>query len=512
MSRSLPPIRNFAFVCERVSALVSGEVLLKNGFGYRTVNCIGQVGTGAILQAIEYGADQVVLFGCAETECRHEIGAQNARKQVETSRQLLNLMGFTPEAVRFIPVSARSGHDDLFSIRLASNRTSGQKVAGGIEPEKDDNFASAGTKVQTDFVCIDCGRCSGVCPVARTGLGFSPRRLMQKAATEGAQLKTRVLYACLGCDLCKAVCPSGKSIAEEILGLRAIAFQEGAQPVMAHDGVVQTLSRMMAKTTLPQNRREWISSDLRVADRGEIALWTGCAPYFDVLFEEMGVNPVATLRNAVRIMNRLGIEPVILADERCCGHDLLWLGDVRTLKKLARHNINQLQSAGVKEVVFLCPECLRTFKVDYPQLAGTQGMELKLKHISEFLLERGFKPEGNGERKRVTYLDPCRLSRHLGVEDAPRQLIVKVNGIELVEMEHNRNEALCCGGTSWLECGAAVKLLQDRRLQEWQEVKAETLITGCGKCEIHLRCAQMSRGNDKAQKIVNLIDFLADKE
>lgn len=512
MSRSLPPIRSFAFVCTRVSALVPEEVLLKNAFGYRTVNCIGQVGTGAILQAFEYGADQVVLFGCAETECRHGIGAQNARKQVETSRRLLNLMGFNPEAVRFVPVSERSEHDDLFSIRLASNRTSGQKLAGGIEPEKGDNFASAGTKVQTDFVCIDCGRCSGVCPVARTGLGFSPRRLMQKAAIEDAPLKTRVLYACLGCDLCKTVCPSGKSIAEEILRLRAIAFQQGTQPVMAHDGVVQTLIRMMAKTTMSQNRREWISSDLLVADKGEIALWTGCAPYFDVLFKEMEVNPVVTLRNAVRIMNRLGIEPVILADERCCGHDLLWLGDVRTVKKLAQHNLTQLQTAGVKEVVFLCPECLRTFKLDYPRLAVTQGAELKLKHISEFLFEHGFKPAGNGTQMRVTYHDPCRLSRHLGVEDAPRQLIGQVNGVELVEMEHNRNEALCCGGTSWLECGAAVKLLQDRRLQEWQAVNAETLITGCGKCEIHLRCAQMSRGNDKAQKIVNLIDFLADKE
>jgi len=511
MESKSPLIRSFAFICERVSGQVSADFLLKNGFGYRRVTCIGQVGTGSILRAFEYGADRVVLFGCLEQECRHEIGAQNARKQVEMSRQILKLMGFNPGQVQFVTVSGPVSFDDLFVRTAGVKEKFLNKQPVNSEQEFGDKDFEKVVK-QSDFVCIDCGRCSGVCPVARTGLGFSPRRLLQKALTENTVVNTRVIYACLGCDMCKTVCPTGKSIAEEMLRLRALAFQEGTQPVLAHDGVVQTLGRMMAKTALIQNRRDWVGAELRVVDKGETALWTGCAPYFDVLFKELGVNPVETLRNAVRIMNRLGIEPVVLSDERCCGHDLLWMGDVRTVRKLARHNLDRLQDAGVKEVVFLCPECLRTFKLDYPRIAGTRLLGLRLRHISEFLLEHGFKPIGNGKRLRVTYHDPCRLSRHLGVEDAPRQLITEVNGVELVEMEHNRTEALCCGGTSWLECGAAVRLLQDRRLQEWQAVNAETLITGCSRCEIHLRCAQLSRGNKDALRIVNLIDFISDKE
>ncbi|MBU1661884.1 MAG: (Fe-S)-binding protein, partial [Chloroflexi bacterium] len=90
---------------------------------------------------------------------------------------------------------------------------------------------------------------------------------------------------------------------------------------------------------------------------------------------------------------------------------------------------------------------------------------------------------------RVTYQDPCRLGRHLGVYDAPRELISGL-GFELTEMEHNRSASLCCGTSCWTSCGQVSKNIQVERLKEAKATGAELLVTACVKCQIHFKCAQ----------------------
>ena len=68
------------------------------------------------------------------------------------------------------------------------------------------------------------------------------------------------------------------------------------------------------------------------------------------------VDTLAGAKGAVKVLNALGIEPVLLPDERCCGHDLLWGGDVEHFEKLARKNVELLKAKGVKTVLFNCPE------------------------------------------------------------------------------------------------------------------------------------------------------------
>ncbi len=45
----------------------------------------------------------------------------------------------------------------------------------------------------------------------------------------------------------------------------------------------------------------------------------------------------------------------------------------------------------------------------------------------------------------MTWHDSCHIGRVSGVYDAPRELIKAIPGVKLVEMEHNREEAHCCG-------------------------------------------------------------------
>jgi Fe-S oxidoreductase len=208
----------------------------------------------------------------------------------------------------------------------------------------------------------------------------------------------------------------------------------------------------------------------------------------------------------------LGIEPKLLPNEKCCGHDALWTGDIETFKKLAEHNATQIKEAGVKKIIFSCPEGYRTFKLDYPNQGFDVGCELQ--HISEFLAER-IEKDGlkfNEVKKRVTYQDPCRLGRHVGVYDAPRKVLESIPGIELVEMRHSGVESICCGTSAFTNCDSYSNMLRNERLSEAVETGADVLITACPKCQTHFRCAMMDKGEEhrptpkiETMDLVNLV-------
>jgi Fe-S oxidoreductase len=145
--------------------------------------------------------------------------------------------------------------------------------------------------------------------------------------------------------------------------------------------------------------------------------------------------------------------------------------------------------------VFSCPEGYRTFKLDYPNYVDL-GCEVQ--HISEFLAE---KIGENGVKfkeikKKVTYQDPCRLGRHLGVYDAPRNVIKSIPGLELVEMRHSGLESICCGTSAFTNCDSYSNMLRAERLCEATETGAELLITACPKCQTHFRCAMVDKGEE----------------
>ena len=90
---------------------------------------------------------------------------------------------------------------------------------------------------------------------------------------------------------------------------------------------------------------------------------------------------------------------------------------------------------------------------------------------------------------QVTYQDPCRLGRHMGVYDAPRTIIESIPNIQFHEMIKNRQKSICCGVGNWLTCGAVAKTIQSNRFREAKQVGANILLTACPKCEIHFKCA-----------------------
>jgi heterodisulfide reductase subunit D len=347
------------------------------------------------------------------------------------------------------------------------------------------------------YNCLECGKCTSICPVAKYDPSYSPRGMIENALLGfGDELVfNKELFSCLTCYTCQQECPSDVDFPVFVRRARGMAQDKGQHGVCAHSGQLQSLARLMTSPAIKQKRLDWLSKEYRVSEDSDVLLWVGCAPYFAPIFDDLEFNALDITKAALRTLNALGIEPKLLPNEKCCGHDALWTGDVDTFKRLAEYNAAQIKEAGVKKIVFSCPEGYRTFKLDYPNFVNL-GCEVQ--HISEFVAE---KIGENGVKfreikKKVTYQDPCRLGRHMGVYDAPRKVLGSIPGIELVEMKHSGPESICCGTSAFTNCDSYSNMLRVERLSEAVETGAELLITTCPKCQTHFRCAMLDKGEE----------------
>lgn len=366
--------------------------------------------------------------------------------------------------------------------------------------------------------CLECGKCSAVCPITvwETRTYCSPRLLIEKALNGHSAdvYEDPLFWSCLTCKRCSELCPSDVLFSEFIQDARGLARNEGRSGDCSHGEVIQTWGKMMTDPDLDQNRLEWLDRDLKVSDDSETLYFVGCLPYYEVQFKHLGIEGLEIARAAVRILNHLGIEPQVLSDERCCGHDQIWEGDMATFDALARLNLKRFKATKAKQIITTCPECARTLGMDYPKRVGAHGMEVL--HLTQFLSRQpaASKIEWSSEIKNgsATYQDACRLGRHLGVYEEPRALL-RACGLDLVEMERTHHNSLCCGTSCWTACGQVSKNIQVERLKEAKATGAELLITSCIKCQIHFKCAQQdpTLENDIAIPVRDLATVLADR-
>jgi Fe-S oxidoreductase len=354
--------------------------------------------------------------------------------------------------------------------------------------------------------CVDCGKCTSVCPVADAGQ--SPRLAVKKClrSDEKAVSGYEFFWSCLTCKACNELCPSGVSYAEMTAEVRELARGFGVSGECTHSGAIDALEKIMTAPKLKQNRMGWITDGIRTKDKGDVLYFVGCLPYLDTFFEKFDLALLDIGRSTLRILNRLGIEPALMKDERCCGHDLLWTGDIDNFKKLVKHNVGLIKETGAKTIVTSCAECYKTLKQDYPKFSP--GFKVDVVHISQVLAKEVASGKLAFDKKAlaVTYHDACRLGRFCSVFDEPRAVMNSAGGIELKEMEHSGKWALCCGTVSWINCGSINKEIQIQRLKEAKATGAEMLVTTCPKCQIHFKCAM--NGDDRGKEVnMKMIDL-----
>jgi hypothetical protein len=137
------------------------------------------------------------------------------------------------------------------------------------------------------------------------------------------------------------------------------------------------------------------------------------------------------------------------------------------------------------------PEWAKKLDIDYP---------FEAKHYSEILvdkIEAGIFHLAREVKMKVTWHDSCHMGRAGNIYEAPRKLIQAIPGIEFVEMEHDRQEAHCCGSVLSLVADPDVgERVGDIRLREAEAVGAEAVVAACPCCEVQLRVTADKTGRD----------------
>ena len=351
-------------------------------------------------------------------------------------------------------------------------------------------------------LCLDCGKCTVVCPVARYDLEFNPRLIVQSSLSQNGRgpIDERI-WSCIACNMCMERCNYNVKFTDFIRYLRYEASAAGTEVQCSHGGTPQAIMHMMAHREIRQNRLNWLPKDIKVQKQSDTAFFVGCAPYFDVLFNYLGVKTVEGSKGALRLLNCAQIPFTLLPNERCCGCDLLLQGDMEGFLALAQANLTEFGKRGIRNIITNCPECYYTFKVDYPRFLET--WDINVTHMAEImvpLIENGQLALGECKQK-VTYHDPCMLGRYSRIFDQPRSILDSIDGLEMIEMADNREKALCCGASPWVHCGSVNRQIQQERLAQAAATGADILITACPKCQIHLKCAQKNPENDDVCQI-----------
>jgi len=362
------------------------------------------------------------------------------------------------------------------------------------------------------FNCVECGKCTSLCPITRVNPDFAPRLMVVKAQAGNVDdiLGSKDLWQCLTCGRCSQKCPYKVKYNDFVRALREMGREGGTVPGCSEGGLLRSAARLMARGDLPQKRLGWVGNDLKTAQKGDVLLFTGCAPYLSVIFGEKDPDVLNAPRAAVSILNKLGIVPVVGNGERCCGHDEYWTGDTETFGKLARLNIEWIKSTGASTVIVTCPECFRTLLKEYKKV--DPSFDVDVLHISEFLadkLEDGKLQFNKEVKETITYHDGCRMGRHIGVIDEPRMLLEKVPGLKLVEMEASGEDTSCCGVSAFSGCDTFSKDIQVERLKEAKATGATAVLMFCPKCRIHFKCALKGKLSCAKEDVdVRIADFL----
>ncbi len=362
------------------------------------------------------------------------------------------------------------------------------------------------------YTCTECGRCSDNCPAHQTGKILSPKHLTlalrdhlyhredelvhreakpkegDAAATPAADttalnlvpnaIHPDVLWACTTCRACEEQCPVLISYVDKIVDMRRNLVlvrnefpHELQKPFQAMEvnGNPWNLSRV--------DRAAW-SDGLNVptmADKptAEVLYWVGCAASYDDRAKKIA-------RAIAKLLQQAGVDFAILGqEESCTGDPARRAGNEFLFAMLAEGNAATLNGykdrGGAKKVITTCPHCFNSLKNEYPDF----GAKLEVVHHTDFLL--GLLAEGRltptrGVNGRVVYHDSCYLGRYNGVYEAPREILRRIPGVELVEAEYwNKQRGLCCGA------GGAQMWMEEQNQDRVSVKRTLQLVDGLGR-------------------------------
>ncbi|WP_416828052.1 (Fe-S)-binding protein [Ectobacillus polymachus] len=385
------------------------------------------------------------------------------------------------------------------------------------------------------YACVECGRCTNMCPATGTGKMLSPMDLIVKlrdhltetgavvtsrtpwvpsfvfpnqdklaavgagsqetaAALETPQLIGEVIteseiWACTTCRNCEDQCPVMNEHVDKIIDLRRyLVLTEGKMDPDAQRAMTN-IERQGNPWGLNRKEREaWrdlrddvviptVKEMTKAGEEFEYVFWVGSMGSYDNRSQKIALS-------FAKLMNEAGVKFAILGNkEKNSGDTARRLGNEFLFQDLAVKNVEEFEKTGVKNIVTIDPHAYNTFKNEYPDF----GLEANVFHHTELLAkwvkEGKLKPKYE-VNETITYHDSCYLGRYNEVYEAPRQILKAIPGVTLVEMERNREKGMCCGaggGLMWMEDSAGTRI-NVARTEQALAMNPTIIGTGCPYC------------------------------
>ena len=242
----------------------------------------------------------------------------------------------------------------------------------------------------------------------------------------------------------------------------------------------------------------------------EVLLWIGCAGSYDERYKKV-------TGAFVKILNIANVDFAVLGEEETCtGDPARRAGNEFLFQMQAAANIRVLNAYSIKKIVTACPHCYNTIKNEYPDLGGNY----EVVHHSEFLnqlIKDGrliMDDDHDLKNSKVTYHDSCYLGRANQVYEAPRRLIETLRA-DLVEMNRNRQNGLCCGAGGaqmFKESEKGNKDINIERTEEALETGVGIIASACPFCLTMLSDGIKNKEREDDVKVLDIAELIANSK
>jgi Fe-S oxidoreductase len=300
-----------------------------------------------------------------------------------------------------------------------------------------------------------------------------------------------VYDSCTLCGRCSMVCPVGNDIALMIRKTREGMAAAGQAP----EGLIGATNRSVTIGSPMGVRWPALRAQIKHVEEDtglEIPVDMEDVDYMLLLSSMEIMNFPEFIEAVAKIFAKAGVTWTISSEAFEATNSGIQIGVSDIAAELVQRIVDVADKLRVKTVI--SPECGHAYMAirwDGPNLVG-KPFNFKVRHILEVLdeLRKDGRLKLSGkESQKLTYHDPCQISRRGGVIDEPRRLI-DMFAEDFVEMPDGGKMNWCCGaggGVSANERADEIRLkVFDRKKAQLEEIRPDGIISACSNCRIHL--------------------------